>query len=153
MESGTAPPDFGFGSEETFIQLSDLRLIYRVLLAFCPNGFDAGCLKGIHAASDEWEGFQDREMVAILVSAAPPDELIEFAEKEDVPFVLVSDEDNVVTSLYGADGSQEPIVYLLGKDGMVKKVWVGWPANSEIFDLVDTMLLRQQEIQERSEAA
>ena len=143
---GATPPDFGFGSEDTYIRLGELRNVYRVLLAFCPHGLDDRCKEGMYAIRDNWDEFQERDVIAILVSSADEEILARFADSENLPFVLISDEDQLVSSGYGAEESADAVAYLIGKDGTVKAVWQGWPSVDAVLSLIDSMPMRRQEM-------
>lgn len=147
LQTGATPPDFGFGSEDIYIRLTELRNVYRVFIAFCPHGLDDMCKEGMYAVRDNWDAFQKRDVVAILVSSDNEDTLADFADSNNVPFVLISDEDQLVSSGYGAASSAEAVVYLIGKDGTVKAAWQGWPPVDEVLSLIDSMSMWQQEME------
>lgn len=102
---------------------------------------------------DAWPEYQKRDLTVMVISPVNEEGLRRFAEEESVPVILISDESRETMNSYGIRGVDSPVIYLIGKDGTVKISWTHWPTNQEIFQSVDSMPMRQQEMQERFEAA
>lgn len=111
----------------------------RVLLVFSPARvvFDA-----LTANSS---GLNERDMVVlVLLPPARP-----FFPTPATPPVLVLRDDGRAASAYGTPPG-EPFFCLIGKDGTIKQSGPLIPTPVELFETVDAMPLRRQEIRETS---
>lgn len=97
--------------------------------------------------TSDWAGYADRDL--ILVEVAPAHLFsITALSSETKDATLASqwhDQDETgLRSRIGCDGS-ESFVSLIGKDGGVKGRWSSPVSNDELFALIDSMPMRQQE--------
>jgi len=84
---------------------------------------------------DRYQEFAGRDAVVLGVSADPVGEIHEFAEKEDLPFRLLSDEEGEVATRYESFGEREVRgetweiafrnTYVIGPDGVIEATYEG----------------------------
>jgi peroxiredoxin len=89
----------------------------------------------------ESESWADRGLVVWAVNDREPAEKISyFLANNQYTFTALVDEDGVVNSQYGVRGI--PMTVLIGRDGTVENVWVGYGGDSarEIDDAIQKAL-------------
>ena len=113
----------------------------RLLLIFAPSARHSDYKKQMLAIKGETTGIADRDLVIV--------ELLEKGRSlvGDVPIDPVSAA--LMRGNFCID-SGDFVVVLIGKDG-TERMWSEWPVPAhELFSLIDTMPLRQRELEERS---
>ncbi len=85
------------------VSLSDFKGKH-VILYFYPRDNTPGCTKEACAFRDEYAAFKKKGAVVIGVSTDSPKSHDGFAEKYQLPFTLVADEDKKIVQAYGAWG-------------------------------------------------
>jgi len=113
----------------------------RLLLVFAPSVRHSDYKKQMRAIMGEATGIADRDLVI--------GELLEkgMSRIGDVPIDPVSAA--LMRGNFCID-SGDFVVVLIGKDG-TERMWSEWPVPAhELFSLIDTMPLRQRELEERS---
>ncbi|MDX1744511.1 MAG: peroxiredoxin, partial [Halobacteriales archaeon] len=68
----------------------------RVVLYFYPKAKTGGCTREAQGFRDNLEAFAERGVEVLGVSTDSVELLSEFAEEQDLPFRLLSDEDGAV---------------------------------------------------------
>jgi peroxiredoxin Q/BCP len=107
LEMGTMAPDFTLTADDgTEVSLSDFRG-KRVALYFYPKADTPGCTKQACAVRDVYSKLEEEDVVVIGISPDPPEKLVKFREKHNLPFVLLSDPDHEVAEAYGAWGEKK----------------------------------------------
>ncbi len=100
VKEGKKAPDFTLldqdGKEHT---LSGYRRQW-MLLYFYPKDDTAGCTKEACGIRDAFPGFKKSKAVVLGVSTDGTKSHKKFAEKYDLPFTLLADEDKKVVNLY-----------------------------------------------------
>ena len=81
-------------------KLSDFRG-QQVLLYFYPKAMTSGCTLQAQDIRDDFGKYRDAGVVVIGVSPDPVKRQAKFKEKEELPFILLADEDHSVAELYG----------------------------------------------------
>ncbi len=114
------------------ISLSDFKGKH-VVLYFYPKDNTAGCTKEACAFRDNLDAFKKKGVVVLGVSTDPVKSHDKFADKFNLPFPLVSDEDESIVRAYGAWGQKSfmgrkymgthRLTFLIGPDGVIKKIW------------------------------
>lgn len=133
LEPGTEAPDFELPDQDgEQVSLSDFEG-RRVVLYFYPRADTPGCTKEACSFRDTWEEFEERDVVVLGVSNDPVENLGPFAEKYDLPFTLLSDEDGSVATAYDSYGTIEiegetydialRNTFLVGPDGQIEAVY------------------------------
>lgn len=132
LEIGTIAPDFTLPDQNGQMHtLSDYRG-QKVVLYFYPRDNTSGCTKQACAFAALYNGFAEKNAVVIGVSRDSAASHKKFAEKNNLPFILLTDADARVTDLYGA--WQEKTMcgktsmgvvrttYIIDEQGMIEKV-------------------------------
>ena len=106
LETGTIAPPFTLTADEgTEVRLSNFRG-QRVVLYFYPKADTPGCTRQACAIRDVYPNIEGEGGVVIGISPDPPDKLVKFREKYNLPFILLSDPDHQVAEAYGAWGTK-----------------------------------------------
>ena len=105
----------------------------HVILYFYPRDDTPGCTKEACAFRDEFAAFRKQGAIVLGVSIDSAKAHDKFAEKYQLPFTLVSDEDKQIVQAYGVWGEKSfmgrkyqgthRVTFLIGPDGRIKKIW------------------------------
>ena len=107
IEMGDVAPDFTLTADDgTEVSLSQFRG-RRVALYFYPKAGTSGCTRQACAVRDVYPQIEEADVVVIGISPDPPEKLIKFREKHNLPFILLSDPDHQVAEAYGAWGEKK----------------------------------------------
>ena len=91
LEKGTQAPDFILQDKEgRDVKLSDF-LGHRIVLYFYPKDNTPGCTRQACAFAQNFDAFQRRDVVVIGISKDSVASHQKFAEKYELPFLLLSD--------------------------------------------------------------
>ena len=91
MEIGMKAPDFTLSDKDgNSVSLSDF-LGKKVVLYFYPKDNTPGCSRQACAFAAAYEGFKTRDVVVIGISKDSVASHLKFAQKYDLPFILLSD--------------------------------------------------------------
>lgn len=122
LEVKTKAPDFTLKDKDgNSITLSDF-LGKRIVLYFYPKDSTPGCTRQACAFAQNYEEFKRKDVVVIGVSKDSTTSHQKFAEKYDLPFVLLSDPDLVAIKAY--DVWQEKKNYGKVTMGVVRATYV-----------------------------
>ena len=132
MDSGDAAPDFELLDEDgNTVRLADFRG-RNVVLYFYPKADTPGCTTQACGVRDRASDYESADAVVLGVSPDPPQKLRKFADKYDLDFTLLSDEDHktaeaygvwVEKSMYGRKyWGNERTTFVIGPDGRIKSV-------------------------------
>lgn len=104
-----------------------------VVLYFYPKANTPGCTDEACSFRDAYEEFQVQDVTVLGISADAVDEINAFAEENDLPFRLLSDEDGRVASTYESFGTVEKggnafdiafrNTYVVDPDGTIEAVY------------------------------
>ncbi len=101
LEKGTKAPDFTLPDKDgNPVSLSDFRG-KRVILYFYPRDNTPGCTRQACAFAESFEAFRALDAVVIGVSKDSVDSHRKFAEKYNLPFILLSDPERAAIEAYG----------------------------------------------------
>ena len=133
LEAGVKAPDFELNDKDgNPIRLSDY-LGKKVVLYFYPRDNTPGCTKEACAFAGAYEGFRRKDIAVIGVSKDSEASHRKFAEKYNLPFILVSDPQLQAIQAY--DVWQEKKLYgkvsmgvvrstyIIDENGMIEKVY------------------------------
>ncbi|MAX79074.1 MAG: peroxiredoxin [Crocinitomicaceae bacterium] len=100
----------------------------NLVIYFYPKDDTPGCTKEACTFRDKFDVFKDANALVIGISADSPASHKAFAKKYDLPFILLSDEEDKVRALFGVPGSLMGIIpgrvtYIADKEGIVQKVY------------------------------
>ena len=122
LEVGTKAPDFTLPDKERkMVSLSDFAG-KRVVLYFYPKDSTPGCTRQACAFAGAYEEFKTLDAVVIGVSKDSVASHQKFAEKYDLPFVLLSDPELTAIQAYGV--WQEKKLYGKVSMGVVRSTYV-----------------------------
>jgi peroxiredoxin Q/BCP len=123
LKENTKAPDFKLldqdGRERS---LSDFAGEYKVIY-FYPKDDTPGCTKEACGIKDSYANFSRLNVPVIGISADSVASHKKFAEKYNLPFVLLSDPNKEIIKAYGAKGGlfTKRISYLLDNNGVIVK--------------------------------
>ncbi|MFT4861591.1 MAG: peroxiredoxin Q/BCP [Pseudohongiellaceae bacterium] len=86
------------------VSLKDFKGSKNVVLYFYPKAMTPGCTAQACGLRDSKKQLSTLDAVAIGVSPDPVARLKKFEDKENLNFILVSDEDHSITEKYGVWG-------------------------------------------------
>lgn len=102
LEKGTKAPDFALLDKDgKEVKLSDF-LGKKVVLYFYPRDNTPGCTRQACAFAENYEEFKNLDAAVIGISKDSTASHIKFAEKYDLPFILLSDPEHKVIEAFGA---------------------------------------------------
>ena len=100
LEIGTKAPEFSLPDKEgNIVSLSDF-LGKKVVLYFYPRDNTPGCSRQACAFAGAYEGFKAKDIVVIGVSKDSAASHMKFAEKYNLPFILLSDPERQAIEAY-----------------------------------------------------
>lgn len=122
LEAGTKAPNFTLKNQEgQEVSLSQFAG-KRVVLYFYPRDNTPGCTRQACGFAQNYEGFTQRDVVVIGVSKDSVASHLKFAQKYELPFVLLSDPDLEAIQAYGV--WQEKKLYGKVSMGVVRTTYV-----------------------------
>ncbi len=114
LEVGTKAPDFTLPDQDgNNVRLSDF-LGKKVALYFYPKDNTPGCTRQACAFAKQYPKFQEKDTVVIGISKDSATSHHKFADKFDLPFLLLSDPSLETLKAYGVWNEKS----LAGKLGM-----------------------------------
>ena len=122
LEVGTKAPDFTLSDADgNSVSLSDFAG-KRVVLYFYPRDNTPGCTRQACAFAGAFEAFKQIDAVVIGISKDSVASHKKFAEKHDLPFLLLSDPELTAIQAYGV--WQEKKLYGKVSMGVVRSTFV-----------------------------
>ena len=101
LEKGMPAPDFTLNDKDgNPVSLSDFRG-KKVVLYFYPKDNTPGCTRQACAFAGAYEDFRNRNVEVIGVSRDSAASHIRFAEKYNLPFILLTDPERQAIEAYG----------------------------------------------------
>jgi peroxiredoxin Q/BCP len=128
VKVGDSAPDFALPNQsgET-LRLRDLVGKKIIVLYFYPKDFTLGCTAEACAFRDNYEVFKEAGAEVVGVSSQSVDSHKRFALANQLPFILLSDEDSKVRKLYGASSAfglmPGRVTYVIDKKGIVRHIF------------------------------
>ena len=132
LEVGTKAPNFTLQDQNgNLVTLSDFQG-KKVVLYFYPKDNTPGCTRQAVAFALHHNAFAEQNAVVIGISKDSVASHLKFAEKYELPFVLLSDPDHAVIEAYGAWQEKKNYgkvsmgvvrsTYLMNEEGIIEKV-------------------------------
>jgi len=119
---GTKAPDFTLADQEgKEISLNDFKG-KKVVLYFYPKDNTPGCTKQACAFKNAYTGFKAADIVVIGISKDSTESHRKFAEKYELPFILLSDPE--LSAIKAYDVWQEKKLYGKVSMGVVRTTYV-----------------------------
>jgi peroxiredoxin Q/BCP len=128
LKPGDSAPDFtAMTHEDNPLSLSSLRG-KKVLLWFYPQAATPGCTTEGCSLRDNYNYYQENNIVVLGVSFDPIEDNAAFANKFGFPFTLLCDIDRKVGLAYGACDNPkaayaERISYLIDEEGRILRAY------------------------------
>ena len=132
LQAGMKAPDFELNDQNgTPVRLSDFAG-KKVILYFYPRDNTPGCTRQACAFASAYDAFRQQDVVVIGISKDSVASHLKFAQKYDLPFILLADPDLQALQAYGV--WQEKKLYgkvsmgvvrstfIIGQDGIIEKV-------------------------------
>jgi len=128
LEVGDAAPGFALPSQTgEIVNLKDLLGRKEVVLYFYPKDNTSGCTAEACAFRDSYDVFRERGAEVVGVSSDSVDSHKGFASKNNLLFILLSDEDGKIRNLYGASSAfgllPGRVTYVIDRRGTVRHVF------------------------------
>ncbi len=132
LQVGDKAPDFsGIDQHEKEVKLSDFKG-KKLVLYFYPKDNTPGCTMEAKNLRDNYELLLSKGYEVVGVSADSITRHKKFAEKYNLPFSLIADEDKTILRAYDAWGLKkfmgreyEGIIrktYVINEDGIIEKI-------------------------------
>jgi peroxiredoxin Q/BCP len=122
LEVGTKAPDFTLeDSGGNKVSLKDFKG-KKVVLYFYPRDNTPGCTRQALAFKNLYEEFKAKDVVVIGISKDSAASHFKFAQKNGLPFILLSDPETEVIQKYGV--WQEKKMYGKTSMGVVRSTYV-----------------------------
>ena len=122
LEIGMKAPAFTLSNKDgNTVSLSDF-LGKKVVLYFYPKDNTPGCSRQACAFAAAYEGFKAKDVVVIGISKDSVASHLKFAQKYDLPFILLSDPELQAIQAYGV--WQEKKLYGKVSMGVVRTTFI-----------------------------
>lgn len=122
LEVGTKAPDFTLLDKDgKTVSLADF-MGKRVVLYFYPRDNTPGCTRQACAFAQNFEDFRRQDIVVIGISKDSVASHLKFAQKYDLPFILLSDPELQAIQAYGV--WQEKKLYGKVSMGVVRSTYI-----------------------------
>ena len=132
LQAGTKAPDFTLLDKDgQTVRLSDFAG-KKVVLYFYPRDNTPGCTRQACAFAQNYEGFKRKDVAVIGISKDSVASHLKFAQKYELPFVLLSDPELQAIQAYDVWQEKKQYgkvsmgvvrtTYLIDADGVIEKV-------------------------------
>ena len=122
LETGMKAPDFSLPDKDgNTVRLSDFQG-KKVVLYFYPKDNTPGCTRQACAFAASYEQFKAQDIVVIGISKDSAASHLKFAQKYDLPFILLSDPELQAIQAYGV--WQEKKLYGKVSMGVVRTTYI-----------------------------
>ena len=125
---GSVAPDFALPSQSgEKVSLGDFLGTRPVVLFFYPKDDTPGCTKEACTFRDEYGRFGALDAEVLGISSDSVESHRSFAENNELPFALLSDEGGRVRRLYGVPNTlgllPGRVTYVIDREGVVRHVF------------------------------
>lgn len=149
LETGTTPPAFELPNQDgDAVALEDFEDQY-VVVYFYPRADTPGCTTEACSFRDAWDDYAAADVAVVGISDDPVDDLADFADKYDLQFDLLSDEDGSVASQYDSYGEKNMFgntfdgvfrnTFVVGPDQSIVAVFEGVDPEAHATDVLETI--------------
>ena len=146
LEAGTKAPDFTLMDKDgNTIRLSDF-LGKKVVLYFYPKDNTPGCTRQACAFAASYEQFKTQNIVVIGISKDSAASHLKFAQKYDLPFILLSDPELQAIQAYGVWQEKKlygkvsmgvvRTTYIIDEQGIIEKVMPKVKPDTNVADIL-----------------
>jgi peroxiredoxin Q/BCP len=136
MKVGERAPDFELQANTgERIKLSDYFGKKKIVLFFYVKDNTPGCIAEVKGIKDFYPKVSNKYEV-FGINQDSKDSHIDFCQKHELPFKILSDPGKKAASLYGAKGAlgmyTKRITFLIGLDGKIESIIEGMGASNHI---------------------
>ena len=132
IQEGTKAPEFKLNDKNgKAVSLSDF-IGKKVVVYFYPKDNTPGCTRQACAFAAAYEGFKDKNVAVIGISRDSVASHVKFAEKYDLPFILLSDPERIAIEGFGVWQEKKMCgkvsmgvvrtTFIIDENGIVEKV-------------------------------
>ncbi len=132
LEIGTKAPDFTLADKNgNLVSLHDFAG-KKIVLYFYPKDNTPGCTRQACAFAAAYDAFIEKNVIIIGISKDSAASHAKFAEKHNLPFILLSDPDRIAIEEYGVWQEKKMYgkvsmgivrsTYLIDENGIIEKV-------------------------------
>ena len=122
LETGMKAPDFALNDQNgNEVKLSDFAG-RKVVLYFYPRDNTPGCTRQACAFAQSYDAFRSQDIAVIGVSKDSVASHVKFAQKHELPFILLSDPELQAIQAYGV--WQEKKLYGKVSMGVVRSTFI-----------------------------
>ena len=132
IQEGTNAPNFTLQDKDgNAVSLSDF-IGKKVVVYFYPKDNTPGCTRQACAFAAAYEGFKDKNVAVIGISRDSVASHVKFAEKYDLPFILLSDPERIAIEGFGVWQEKKMCgkvsmgvvrtTFIIDENGVVEKV-------------------------------
>ncbi len=147
LEEGNDAPTFTLPNQDGDpVSLADMRGSW-VVVYFYPRADTPGCTTEACGFRDLWDLFEERGIEVLGISDDPVPDLRDFADKHDLPFTLLSDEDGEVAIAYESYGEKEVFgnevmgvfrnTYVVNPEGEIAETYEGVSPDEHATEVLD----------------
>ncbi|MBN1928336.1 MAG: thioredoxin-dependent thiol peroxidase [Chlorobiaceae bacterium] len=133
LQAGQKAPEFTVKDQDgNEVSLRDF-IGRKVVLYFYPKDDTPGCTREACAFRDNFPNFQKLDAVVLGVSVDGQKAHRKFADKYELPFTLLVDDEKKIVEPYGVWGLKKfmgkeymgtnRVTYLIDEQGVIEKVW------------------------------
>lgn len=125
LKVGDVAPDFSLlDQNKKEHKLSDY-FGEKIVVYFYPKNDTPGCTKEACSIRDNFAIFEENNIIVFGISYDSPKSHKKFAEKYNLPFILLSDSAKSVAKLYNSNGffMAKRNTFLIDKDGKIFKIY------------------------------
>lgn len=115
-------------SNGTPFNVSDYIGKKNLVIYFYPKDFTSGCTKEACAFRDNYEAFKELECEVIGISGDSGDSHDKFAEKHNLPYILIPDHGRKIQKQFGVPKALFGLIpgrvtYIIDKQGIVRGIY------------------------------
>lgn len=130
---GNMAPAFSLqDQDENQVTLKEFKGKKNVVVYFYPRALTPGCTTQACGIRDSKKKFEKASTIILGISPDTSKKLMNFTEKKDLNFALLSDEDHKIAEKYGVWGLKKfmgreymgvnRMTFIIGKDGRLKHI-------------------------------
>ena len=141
LEVGTTAPSFTTVDDTgKTVSLSDFKGKV-VVLYFYPKDDTPGCTKQAQSFRDNYDEYNNKDMVVLGVSMDDQASHKMFKEKYGLPFTLLVDKDGTITKAYDVDGGgyAKRVTYIIDGEGKITNVDANVNTSTHAQDVLATV--------------